>query len=343
MGEPFKFVVEEAKNGFNEKVEKVLQGLTTKEAKRKLRVACSRTPVFSGHHTKRVIDEITFLEVLEKYLKPRKKKKHKKSVEELIIYRYLAQVDINSFPNSFSALFPSFNAIKSSAKHHFYRENLRVQNLWMNLSDSSVSSTWHYDTNSNFLLVCSGKKSVQVISPAAGTRCFQLTKVGELSANFPLEINNSAIASVAKGFELTPGDVLFIPEGWWHTVDSTVQSCAVNYWFPGIADSEDVFKGSSASFYIRSGLEHMIQKKISAETVRLRSNVDQNFFDTFKEKYPDISPAEAALFSILVEEDEETNKKYENFLLENKENFTKKIQGFRKECKLMVLKELGIL
>ena len=32
-------------------------------------------------------------------------------------------------------------------------------------------------------------------------------------------------------YVLTPGDCLFIPEGWWHWVDSTPGTMAVNFWW----------------------------------------------------------------------------------------------------------------
>lgn len=41
---------------------------------------------------------------------------------------------------------------------------------------------------------------------------------------------------------LEPGDVLFVPRGWWHFVESLELSISVNVWLPLINDSESRLK-----------------------------------------------------------------------------------------------------
>lgn len=113
-------------------------------------------------------------------------------------------------------------------------------NLWMNIDRSQ--STLHYDANHNLLLVLQGSKTIYLFSP-------ELTSVIEPKSIFCESPNHSNLPFMRikeiseellkdskyerKGFVITvnPGEAIFIPEGWWHQVESTKYTVALNYWF----------------------------------------------------------------------------------------------------------------
>ncbi|KAL3827993.1 hypothetical protein ACJIZ3_016795 [Penstemon smallii] len=111
-------------------------------------------------------------------------------------------------------------------------------NLWMNNARSRSST--HYDPYHNLLCIISGCKQVVLWPPSASPLLYPLSIYGESS-------NHSAIALENPNFRLYPrakcldeysqkvilqaGDALFIPEGWFHQVDSESVTIAVNFWW----------------------------------------------------------------------------------------------------------------
>lgn len=51
------------------------------------------------------------------------------------------------------------------------------------------------------------------------------------------EINILKIKDTAKLVTLEPGDILFVPPGWWHYVESLDFSISVNMWLPVLTDN----------------------------------------------------------------------------------------------------------
>ena len=85
----------------------------------------------------------------------------------------------------------------------------------------------HHDRHPNYLFHAVGRKLVYLWPPGA-----------PIPRNAPPAENTSpldAAASIVEGCELRadlrPGDVLFIPEGWWHYVVTPVTSISVGVWF----------------------------------------------------------------------------------------------------------------
>ena len=85
----------------------------------------------------------------------------------------------------------------------------------------------HYDRHPNYLCHVVGRKLVYLWSPDTPT----------IPRNAPPAENTSPLdaASLVDACELRadlrPGDVLFIPEGWWHYVVTPVTSISVSVWF----------------------------------------------------------------------------------------------------------------
>jgi hypothetical protein len=98
-------------------------------------------------------------------------------------------------------------------------------NLWMNTG--RCRSSMHYDAYHNFLVVLSGRKIVQLVSPEhsvlVGLRPVYGGAANHASQNFI----DSKLAAVATSVTLVPFQCLFIPEGWWHQVESEPCTIAV--------------------------------------------------------------------------------------------------------------------
>lgn len=120
-------------------------------------------------------------------------------------------------------------------------------NLWVGTA-RSVSNT-HFDASNNLLYVVRGAKSVR-LSPPGATNDFEPHPVWKAGCfNHAISRVDStpcvhgalregggcrhtaAVASVVV--EVCAGAGLFIPEGWWHTVESAPGTVAVNVWWPG--------------------------------------------------------------------------------------------------------------
>lgn len=116
---------------------------------------------------------------------------------------------------------------------------ISCSNLWMNITQSRSST--HYDPHHNLLCVVAGCKQVVLWPPSATEFLYPMSVCGEAS-------NHSAVDLVQPNFKVHPrakhawdhcrkvllhaGDALFIPEGWFHQVDSNALTIAVNFWWP---------------------------------------------------------------------------------------------------------------
>lgn len=102
-------------------------------------------------------------------------------------------------------------------------------NLWLGTSPSS--SATHFDSNHNLLCIVKGSKTVTLHPPS------DVTSV-EAAPVYSGAYHHATVSSGRGGKAwravLTSGQALFIPEGWWHTVDSTPATIAVNIWWEGL-------------------------------------------------------------------------------------------------------------
>lgn len=89
-----------------------------------------------------------------------------------------------------------------------------------------VKSGYHFDSYHNLLCVMNGKKTVRLMEPGAPVRTQSLFS----------ECYNHATKTPRRSYKLVvkKGQSLFIPEGWWHKVDSDENTVAVSFWWNGI-------------------------------------------------------------------------------------------------------------
>ena len=85
-------------------------------------------------------------------------------------------------------------------------------------------------------------------------------------------IERPSVAGERKGFleyDARPGDAVFIPEGWWHQVDSEIGTSAVNYWWR--SDFSRRLNDDNAAYFARKALESLV----AAEKKRaMRERID---------------------------------------------------------------------
>jgi len=146
---------------------------------------------------------------------------------------------------------------------------IREINLW--LSREECRTNTHYDGHHNLLMVLSGAKTVELSPPAT----FRGSPVISDHANHPYLLRCKQVGGhlvnryFARdvGMEFVPpnstdtprdnivvsiiaGEALFIPEGWWHRVESTAQCMAINVWFD--------HSGTSLSSLCHKHNQHML-------------------------------------------------------------------------------------
>jgi Cupin-like domain len=97
-------------------------------------------------------------------------------------------------------------------------------NLWFNIKP--VVSEFHYDSYQSLLCVIHGSKTVELIPPSKLVKAYTLDT----------EAYNHAQDAKAGEFAVTlhKGQILFIPEGWWHKVTSTHDTIAVSVVWEGV-------------------------------------------------------------------------------------------------------------
>ncbi|XP_059437813.1 lysine-specific demethylase JMJ31 isoform X2 [Corylus avellana] len=94
------------------------------------------------------------------------------------------------------------------------RKPLASINLWMN--NAEARSSTHYDPHHNLLCIVAGRKQVPCY-----TQCQYMGRPQTIE--FSMEYSQKVV--------LHAGDALFIPEGWFHQVDSDNLTIAVNFWW----------------------------------------------------------------------------------------------------------------
>ncbi|GJM33276.1 MAG: hypothetical protein DHS20C18_22770 [Saprospiraceae bacterium] len=111
---------------------------------------------------------------------------------------------------------------------------INVVNLW--IGGAGCVTPLHYDFAQNFLIQIMGRKELTLFAPTDAPYLYP-SEAGKVHLS---QINLDAVDYAqfplfrqAKPFRcsLEPGDVLFLPPGWWHHVRSLDAAISVNYWW----------------------------------------------------------------------------------------------------------------
>ena len=148
---------------------------------------------------------------------------------------------------------------------------LLAPNLWLSLERSR--SNIHYDANDGLLLMLGGSKRIHLWPPSAALRLRARSVCSGAPHHATLDVTPGIGRSGAEaGFghleerevgagddrgcvaTLRPNEALFIPEGWWHCVDSEPGTVAVNVWCPGM-QAEACFDAEREEYLLRALLQ----------------------------------------------------------------------------------------
>ncbi|XP_021280558.1 uncharacterized protein LOC110413877 [Herrania umbratica] len=146
-------------------------------------------------------------------------------------------------------------------------KNLSSINLWMN--NAQARSSAHYDPHNNLLCIVTGRKQVVLWPPSASPMLYPMPIYGEASNHSSVALENPDFSvhprakycmQYSKKVILHAGDALFIPEGWFHQVDSDDLTIAVNYWWrssiiSSLADHMD-------AYYLRRILRRLTDREM---------------------------------------------------------------------------------
>lgn len=110
-----------------------------------------------------------------------------------------------------------------------------VTMLWF--GGDRCKSALHWDTLNNFFFQIHGEKRFMLFAPAEaenlypeyGTEydhCARVNVFDPDETEFPRYENAESVE-----LKLEPGDMLYIPKGWWHAADSLTTSISVNFWW----------------------------------------------------------------------------------------------------------------
>ena len=115
-----------------------------------------------------------------------------------------------------------------------------VTNIWF--GSAGCKTPLHYDRSHNFLGQVYGRKRIILFPPSCSRYLYaasdkRLPHVSRLNVFTP---DVAAFPEFARAqrhgvdFTISPGDLLYIPQGWWHAVESLDVSISVNSWWIGL-------------------------------------------------------------------------------------------------------------
>ena len=156
---------------------------------------------------------------------------------------YIAQAQIAALPRQLQDDLPTPTLVKAAGNGDIYDAN-----IWIGLPPTYTPL--HRDPNPNLFVQLASSKKVRLYEPSVGARIFwnvqrsigqsaQSNLRGDEMMEGPeRDVLDEVVwgrSAATAGFEtvVDPGDALFIPKGWWHTIKSigTDVTASVNWWF----------------------------------------------------------------------------------------------------------------
>ncbi|ESQ41996.1 hypothetical protein EUTSA_v10013262mg [Eutrema salsugineum] len=147
-------------------------------------------------------------------------------------------------------------------------KSLSSINFWMN--SAQARSSTHYDPHHNLLCVVSGRKKVVLWPPSASPSLYPMPIYGEASNHSSVGLDNPNLSDYPRAehslkqsqeVNLNAGDAVFIPEGWFHQVDSDELTIAVNFWWQSNIMSN--MPEHMDSYYLRRITRRLIDREMS--------------------------------------------------------------------------------
>ncbi|KAL8873541.1 MAG: hypothetical protein Q9174_001003 [Haloplaca sp. 1 TL-2023] len=170
---------------------------------------------------------------------------------------YIAQAPVDTLPDALRDDLPTPELVLKVGKGDIYNAN-----IWLGVAPTYTPL--HRDPNPNLYLQLAGRKVVRLLDPDAGHSVFTAVQTslqehgsskfrGEDMMRGPersilekiIWMEDGLKTAELEGFEasLDPGEALFIPNGWWHSVKSVGEGCTGSQ-VPAQSTNEDDTVGS---------------------------------------------------------------------------------------------------
>ena len=105
------------------------------------------------------------------------------------------------------------------------------------MGPKGTKSKLHYDSDHNLFTQIFGRKLVTLISPEQSKKCYPVHRTW-YDGYSPIDVLDPDLAKyflfsdvVMLQAILEPGDILYIPKGWWHDIRSLDPSISVIFWW----------------------------------------------------------------------------------------------------------------
>lgn len=180
---------------------------------------------------------------------------------------YLAQVSVMNTENKERC---PLEVLKEDIQEPLFLKGKSISsiNFWM--SRAHMRSSTHYDPHHNLLCVVAGCKKVTLWSPSASPFLYPMPVYGEASNHSCVSIEEPDYSSYTRAnymkeyserVILSCGDALFIPEGWYHQVDSDDLTIAINFWWRSKIMTEML--EHMDAYYLRRILRRLVDKEMN--------------------------------------------------------------------------------
>ncbi|KAL6614411.1 hypothetical protein ACP70R_036681 [Stipagrostis hirtigluma subsp. patula] len=180
---------------------------------------------------------------------------------------YLAQVSIFNTENKERC---SLHVLEEDIQEPIFLRGKSFSsiNFWMNRAH--MRSSTHYDPHHNLLCVVAGCKKVTLWPPSASPFLYPMPVYGEASNHSSVSIEKPDYSCYTRArymkeyserVVLNCGDVLFIPEGWYHQVDSVDLTIAVNFWWKSGIMTQML--EHMDAYYLRRILSRLVDKEMN--------------------------------------------------------------------------------
>ena len=156
---------------------------------------------------------------------------------------YIAQAQIADLPKQLQDDLSTPRLVKEAGRGDIYDSN-----IWMGIPPTYTPL--HKDPNPNLFVQLASSKRVRIFKPSVGATIFREAqqRIGQSSSSTfrgeemmegperdALDESVWGHSMGKEGYEIvvSPGDALFIPKGWWHSIKSigTGVTASVNWWF----------------------------------------------------------------------------------------------------------------
>mmetsp|Transcript_5125 Transcript_5125/g.6810 ORF Transcript_5125/g.6810 Transcript_5125/m.6810 type:complete len:395 (-) Transcript_5125:777-1961(-) len=327
-----------------------------------LTVCCSRSKYFSGSHRYRVSTELSLEQVLLKYKNSVEGVPSKANTDSSCSQwnSYLSQCCTDELPQYIRKSIPKCPSVVPEGL------NDKPQiNLWMTLSSQCTHSTWHYDSNNNYLCVVSGRKTIHLLPPSESERLKPFPE-GSLSSNHTtLKPKQGQKIRGTIILRASSGTGVFIPEGWWHRVTSRPGTVAINYWYEGIRKL--LWNKNMTSYYFRTMIDYLVSLEVDRRFEKVSKTPEKyvqgpllSFISgnttledlivlasTHKSKWRnsilELTPTGTALLKKKLDSYKSTEVEAVVADELSKNIIREKLEAFSNDCRLKVIESMGVL